>query len=51
MTANESELLNLIHENDNPERALMTATIIVLGFLKQLESSEEQSSACLQVFS
>lgn len=47
MTENEIELINLIRENDNPEQALMTATVIVLGFLKQLESSEEQSPVCL----
>ena len=47
MTENEIELINLIRENDNPEQALMTATVIVLGFLKQLESSEEQAAAGL----
>ena len=48
MTENEIELLKLINENDNPTRALMTATLIVLGYLKQHESSEEQSVVCLQ---
>lgn len=42
MTQNEIELLKLIRENDNPTSALMTATLIVLGFLKQHESFEEQ---------
>lgn len=42
MTNNEIELINLIRENDNPNQALMTATLIVLGFLKQHGSSEEQ---------
>ena len=48
MTANEIELLKLIRENDNPEQALMTATVIILGFLKQHESSAVQAAACLQ---
>ena len=49
MTKNESELIKLIHENDNPERALMTATLIVLGYLKQHESSAKPSPVALQV--
>lgn len=48
LSENESKLLNLIRENDNPDRALMTATLIVLGYLKQLGSSEVQDSADLQ---
>ena len=51
MTDNEMELIKLIRENDNPEQALMTATVIILGFLKQHESSEEQVPACLQALS
>ena len=42
MTNAEKELIELICENDNPERALMTATLIVLGFLKQHGSFAEQ---------
>ena len=49
MTENEKELIKLIRENDNPEQALMTAAVIILGFLKQHESSEEQALACLPV--
>ena len=49
MTANEIELLNIIRENDNQETALMTAAVIILGFLKQHESSEEQVSVDLRV--
>ena len=49
MTDQEIELIKLIRENDNPEQALMTATVIILGFLKQHESSEEQAPACLPV--
>ena len=48
MTENEKELIKLIRENDNPEQALMTATAIILDFLKQHESYQEASVACLQ---
>lgn len=48
MTENEKELINIIRENDNPEEALMTAAVIILGFLKQHESFQEASSVCLQ---
>ena len=47
MKDNEIELLNMIRENDNPEQALMTAAVIILGFLKQHESSEAQAAAGL----
>lgn len=43
------ELINMIRENDNPEQALMTAALIVLGQLKQLGSSEVQAAAGLRV--
>lgn len=48
MTENEQELIKLIRENDNPEQALMAATVIILGFLKQHESSVGQAPVCLQ---
>ena len=48
MTSNEMELIKLIRENDNPAQALMTAIIIVQGYLKQHESSVEQAPACLR---
>ena len=41
------ELIKMIRENDNPVQALMAATLIVLGYLKQHESSEEQAAAGL----
>ena len=44
MTENEKELINLIRENDNPSQALMTAAVIVLGYLKQNGSSVEQAA-------
>ena len=48
MTDNEQELIKLIRENDNPGQALMTAAVIVLGYLKQHESSVTQGSVVLQ---
>lgn len=42
MTENEKELIKLIRENDKPEQALMAAAVIILGFLKQHESSAKQ---------
>lgn len=48
MTENEKELIKIIRENDNPEEALMTAAVIILGFLKQHESFEVQAPACLR---
>lgn len=51
MTETEMELIKLIRENDNPGQALMTATVIILGFLKQHESSEAQEPAYLQALS
>ena len=48
LNKNEMELLKLIRENDHPERALATATNIIVDFLKQLESSEEAFPACLR---
>jgi hypothetical protein len=49
MTKNEIELFDIIRENENPSRALMTATLIVLGYLKQHGSSEEQAAVGLSV--
>lgn len=48
MTENEMELINMIREADNPGQALMTAGVIIIGFLKQLESSVAQESVVLQ---
>lgn len=49
MTENEKELIKMIRANDNVEQALVTATVIILDFLKQHESSQEPSVASLQV--
>jgi hypothetical protein len=48
MTENEKELIRIIRENDNPEQALMAASVIILDFLKQHESSVVQVPVCLQ---
>lgn len=45
------ELITLIRENDDPEQALMTAAVIILGLLKQHESSEGQVAAALRELS
>lgn len=51
MTETEKELIKLIRENDNPTQALMTAAVIIIGYLKQLESSEKLSADDLQALS
>ena len=48
MTANEQELINIIRENDNPVQALVSAVDIILSFLKQHGSYQEQAAADLQ---
>ena len=48
MTENEMELIKMIRESDDPGQALMTAGVIIIGFLKQLESSAAQESVVLQ---
>lgn len=40
MTERERELLKLIHESGDPERALCTAVDIILSYLTQHESSQ-----------
>jgi hypothetical protein len=49
LSENNLELLRIIRENDNPDQALMSAATIILGYLKQHESSEEQAAADLPV--
>jgi hypothetical protein len=39
---NEIKLIKLIRESDNQEEAIVTAIDIILSFLEQYESSEEQ---------
>ena len=43
------ELIRMIRENDNPEQALLTATMVILDYLRQHESSEEPVAVCLPV--
>ena len=49
MSENNVELIRMIRENDNPEHALMVAVTIILGHLRQHESSEEQVAVGLPV--
>ena len=46
MTNNEKNLLNIIRSHDNPEQAIEIAIKIMIEFLKQDESSQEQPLAC-----
>ncbi len=48
MSKNEMELIKLIRENDKPGQALIAAATIILGYLKQHESSGEPSAVGLQ---
>lgn len=48
MTDNELKLLKLIHENDKPEEAIVTAVNIILSFLEQHESYQVSSVDCFQ---
>ena len=50
MTKNEITLLNLIREQDNPERAIEIAIHIMIEFLVQDESSQEPPPAYAPVF-
>lgn len=47
MTENQTEFIRLILENDNPEQAIMTASVIIRDLLKLHEEVEEQVAACL----
>ena len=46
MTNNEQKLLDIIREHDNPEQAFEIALKIILEFLEQGESSQEQPLVC-----
>ena len=48
MTENERKLINLIRENDNPEKALIKAVDTILLFLVQRKSFEAQDLAVTQ---
>ena len=51
MSTHEVELFKIINENDNPEKAVLTAIEVFTAFLEQLEASPELQPACLQVSS
>ena len=46
LRGNEVELLRIISENDNPERAVMTAITVFAAFLEQLEADLTPPAAC-----
>ena len=48
MVHSEMEVINKIRNSKDPERALQIATEIILDHLKQLESSQSQSTFLLQ---
>lgn len=49
MTNNENELLNIIHQHSNPEKAIEIAIKTILDFLEQDGSYQEQSVAYSRV--
>ena len=48
MSETELKLLSMIRENDNPGRAFVKAIEIIIKYLEQLESFEEQAPVCSQ---
>lgn len=48
MTDHEKELIHIIRNASDPEKALQTAINIILGFLQQPESSPKPSPDSLQ---
>lgn len=51
MTENERELMQMIRQHPDPEKAFDIALKIILEFLEQDELSQEQPSAYFQVSS
>ena len=49
MSKNDMELIRLIREHDEPEKALVIAIEVITLFLTQHESFEEPAAACPQV--
>lgn len=45
---NEIELMRMVYENDNPEKAVLTAIEVFTAFLMQLEEVPEQPLVCPQ---
>lgn len=50
MTINEQELLNIIRNNDNPERAIEIAIALMIDFLKPREEPPNTFSEHPQEF-
>lgn len=48
MTDHELELLYIIRNHENPEKALEIAIQTIIEFLRQSESCQEPSAACQQ---
>lgn len=46
LTENNVELIKMIRESNDPEQALLTATLVILDFLAQHESSQAPSAVC-----
>lgn len=46
MNENEIELFRIIYENDDPERAVMTAIKVFTAFLEQPEAVPAQQAVC-----
>lgn len=49
MNAYEMELIRMIREHDESEKALAIAVEVITSFLKQRGSSEEPAASCPQV--
>ena len=49
MTNNEKELLNIVHQHSNQEKAIEIAIKIILDFLEQHGSYQERAVVCSQV--
>ena len=48
MTNNEKELLNIIYQHSNPEKALTTALDLAMVFLMNYEAPQDTSSVLHQ---
>ena len=48
MNENEMNLIGMIRESDDPEKALVAAVEVIIDFLVQLQSSVAPSAACPQ---
>lgn len=46
MNENEMNLIGLIRESDDPEKALVTAVEVITDFLEQFRSSAAPAAAC-----